>query len=79
MPEENKHYSCLAWITIDSVMRIEKKNYAQVYLEVCKYKLIKTNISKFIEAELESESGSESESKSDTELMVKLESGSDSE
>ena len=79
MPEENKHYSWLAWITLDSVMSIEKKNYAQVYLEVCKYKLIKTNISKFIEAELESESGSESESKSDTELMVKLESGSDSE
>ena len=44
-----------------------------------KYKLNKTNISKFIEAELESDSGSESESKSDTELMVKLESGSDSE
>ena len=73
------HYTCIAWITIDSVMRMEKKNYLQVYLEECKYKVKKTKTSKFIETELDSDSESDSESRSDTELMAKLESNSDSE
>ena len=38
IPKENMHYTCIACITIDSVMRMEKKNYAKVYLEECKYK-----------------------------------------
>ena len=41
MPKENMHYTCIACITIDSVMRMEKKNYPQVYLEECKYKIKK--------------------------------------
>ena len=77
--KKNMHYTCIAWITIDSVMRMEKKNYLQVYLEECKYKVKKTKTSKFIETELESDSESDSESRSDTELMAKLESNSDSE
>ena len=81
VPKENMHYTCIACITIDSVMRMEKKNYPQVYLEECKYKVKKIQMSKFINAELksDSESNSEAELKSDTELMAKLESGSDSE
>ena len=71
------HYTCIACITIDSVVRMEKKNYLQVYLEECKYKVKKIQMSKFINTELESDS--ESESKSDTELMAKLESSSDSD
>ena len=31
IPKENKHYPCITCVTIDSVMRIEKKNYAQVF------------------------------------------------
>ena len=27
------HYTCIACITIDSVVRMKKKNYPQVYLE----------------------------------------------
>ena len=27
VPKENEHYTCIACITIDSVMRMEKKNY----------------------------------------------------
>ena len=69
---KNMHYTCIACITIDSVMRMEKKNYLQVYLEECKYKVKKTKMSKFIETELESDSESDSESRSDTELMAKL-------
>ena len=48
-------------MTIDSVMRMEKKNYLQVFLEECKYRMKKTKITKFIEAELESESELESD------------------
>ena len=56
VPKENEHYTCIACITIDSVMRMEKKNYLQVYLEECKYRMKKTNMRKFIEAELQSQS-----------------------
>ena len=53
---ENVHYVCIACITIDSVMRMKKMNYPQVYLEECKYKIKKIKISKFINTELESKS-----------------------
>ena len=33
VPKENMHYTCIACITIHSVMRMDKKNYTQVYLE----------------------------------------------
>ena len=39
LPKENWHYACIAFITIDSVKRMEKKSYPQVYLEECKYKI----------------------------------------
>ena len=41
VPKENMHYTCIACITIDSVMRIDKKNHPQVYLEECKYRVKK--------------------------------------
>ena len=75
VPKENEHYTCIACITIDSVMRTEKKNYPQVYLEEFKYRTKKTKMTKFIEAELESES----ESESDIELELKSELESDTE
>ena len=80
-PKENMHFTCIACITIDSVMRIDKKNNTQVHLEECKYWVKKIQMSRFISAKLESDlaSDSETESKSDTELMAKLESNSDSE
>ena len=77
IPKECVHYTCTACITIDSVLRMEKKNYPQIYLEECKYKIKKIKMTKFINIELESDS--ESESESDTELESKLESDSDSE
>ena len=81
--KENMHYTCTACITIDSVMRIDKKNHPQVYLEECKYRVKKIQMSRFINTELKSDSDSEPdsevESKSDTELMAKLKSDSDSE
>ena len=38
IPKESMYYACIACITIDSVMRMRKKNYPQVYLEECKNK-----------------------------------------
>ena len=35
IPKENVHHACIACITIDSVMKMEK-NYPQIYLEECK-------------------------------------------
>ena len=77
IPKENVHYACIACITIDSVMRMKKMNYPQVYLEEYKYKIKKIQISKFINTEMKSES--ESELESDTELESKSELKSDSE
>ena len=34
MPKENMHYSCIACVTIDSVINFDKKNHPQVYLYV---------------------------------------------
>ena len=86
MPKENMYYTCIACITIDSVMNIDKKNHPQVYLEEPKYRIKKTQIPKFTKIELKSDSDSDShlesevDSKSDAKLMAKLEkSGSDSE
>ena len=75
--KENMHYTCIACITIDSVMKMEKKNYPQVYLEECKYKIKKIKMSKFINTDLKSES--ESELESDTKLEPKLQLEFDSE
>ena len=44
VPKENMHYTCIACITIDSVLRIDKKGYPEVYLEECKYKAKNTNV-----------------------------------
>ena len=71
MPKENIHYSCMACITIDSVINFNKKNYPQVYLEECKYRIKKTQMPKFIKNELKSDSESDSDL-DDKELMAKL-------
>ena len=60
------HYPCIACITIDSVMKMDKRNHLQVYLEECKYRVKKIQMSKFINAELESDSDSDSHSGYDT-------------
>ena len=80
------HYTCISCITIDSVMKIDKKNQPQVYLEECKYKVKKIQISRFINTVLKSNSDSDSDldseklgTKFDVELMAKLKSGSDND
>ena len=80
-PKQNMHYTCIACITIDSVMKMDKNNQPQVFLEEFKYRVKKKQMSRFISAKLESdlESDSKVESKSKTELMAKLKSSSDSD
>ena len=75
------HYTCIACITIDSVLRIDKKNHLQVYLEECKYRAKKIQITRFINIELKSDSEpSDSDSeKIEAKIDDELESSCDSE
>ena len=85
MPKENMYYSCIACITIDSVINFNKKNHLQVYLEECKYRIKKTQMSKFIKNKLKLDSDLDSdldldlkvESKPDPKLMAKFNSDYD--
>ena len=61
MPKESMYYTCIACITVNSVLRINKKNHRQVYLEERKYKIKKTQMSKFIKTELKSDPDSYSD------------------
>ena len=38
IPKERVERVCIACISVDSVLKIDKKNYPQVYFEQCKYK-----------------------------------------
>ena len=67
VPKE-KHYACIACITINSVMRMEKKNYLQVYSEECKYRMKKIKMFKSINTDLESELESDNESEPKSQL-----------
>ena len=61
IPEERVEYSCLAYISIDSVLKVDKKYYPQVYLEQCKYKVKKREMKSFIDYEIELDSDYESD------------------
>ena len=51
-PKERIHYVCVSAICIDSVLKVDKKNYPQVYLEQCKYKIRKLELVSFIDDEV---------------------------
>ena len=52
IPKERNCYICVATIFIDSALRVDKKNYPQVYLEQCKYKMRKKMVD-FIDVEVD--------------------------
>ena len=52
VPIEKNHYICIPAIDIDSVLKIDKKEYPQAYLEECKYKLKKRKIVSFIDSKI---------------------------
>ena len=47
-------HASIAFVTIDSIMRMERKNYLQVYLEECKYRIKKIKMFRFINTKLKS-------------------------
>ena len=59
LSKENMYYTCIACITVDSVIKMNKKNYPEIYLEQCKYKVKKIHTPRFINIELQSESESD--------------------
>ena len=68
MPKENMHYTCIACITIDFVMKIDIKT---IYLEEWKYKIKKNpNIQIHSNTELKSDSESELNSEEKQILML---------
>ena len=60
IPKERIHYVCISVICIYSVLRRDKKNYPQVYLEQCKHKIKKRELVSFIDDEVDLSSDYES-------------------
>ena len=52
IPKERIHYVCIPAVHINSILRVDKKNYPQVYLEQCKYKIKKRELISFIDDEI---------------------------
>ena len=49
IPKEKIHYVRISAICIDSILRVDKKNYPQVYLEQCKCKIKERELVSFID------------------------------
>ena len=52
-PKRDSSYKCLSLIMLDSVVKVEKKYYPQVFLEECKYVKSKNKIFNYINDGLE--------------------------
>ena len=55
IPEKRVECECISCISVDSVLKIEKKWYPQVYLEQCKYKVKERKIKSLIDYDLDSD------------------------
>ena len=55
VPEEKTEYECIPCISVDSVLKIEKNYYLQVYLKQCKYKVKEKKIRNLIDYDLDSD------------------------
>ena len=55
IPEEKIEYECIPSISVNSVLKIEKRYYPQVYLEQCKYKAKERKIKNLINYDLDSD------------------------
>ena len=70
VPKENTYYTCIACIALDSVLKMGKKNYPQVYLEECKYKVNEIRTPRFINIEVESDSEPDAEADLDSNTTI---------
>ena len=59
VPKERNHYICIAAFCTDSVLKTEKKNYPQLYLEQCIHKIKKTELVNFIDDDFSSDDSME--------------------
>ena len=65
IPKENASYKCLSLITLDFVIRANKKYYPQTLLEECKYEIKKNKMENLINDDLDPSSSDESNNESD--------------
>ena len=65
LPIEKNHYICIPVIDIDSVLKIDKKEFPQAYLEQCKFKLKKRRPLNFIDIKIIDKSDDKSDDNSD--------------
>ena len=80
VPDEDGYYACIVCVTIDSIMKIDKKNFPQVYLEECKYKRkYKYKSLMVITQEIETNYDFNSDDEVDDKLTAKLEEKSDND
>ena len=63
IPEEKIEHECIPCISIDSVLKIDKKWFPQVYLEQCKYKIKVRKIKSLTDYDLDSDYESDQFSK----------------
>lgn len=55
-------YACLSVVTIDSIMKMDRKYYCQVYLEERKYIVKENKMKNFIDVELKLDHSDNSDS-----------------
>ena len=68
LPEENKLYKCVSLISLNSIIKIDKKYYPQTLLQGCAYSVINRKVETIItNFDLSSESENESDNKSNYE------------
>ena len=79
IPKKDASYKCLSLIMLDSVVKIGKKYYPQVFLEECKYVKRKNKMFNYINDDIEITSSdendglfSESDSESDNFLFLSI-------
>ena len=62
MPKDKASYKCLSLITLDSVIRTNKKYYPQTFLKECKYVIRKNKVENLINDDLDLSSSDKSDS-----------------
>ena len=48
LPEKNKAYKCMSFISLDSIIKFNKKYFPQTLLQECVYKLINRKVENII-------------------------------
>ena len=67
LPEKNRPYKCVPLISLDSIIKINKKYYPQTLLQECVFKLINKKVENII-TNIDLDSSSQSENESNNEL-----------